>query len=263
MIGFNHLGQHGRLGNQMFQYAALRGIANIHNYKFCIPESNFNNQWADHQLFEAFELPNLKTKKVLSDNSSNYYQEQQFHYDENYVRNCPDDVSLYGYFQSEKYFSHIEESIREDFTFKSEILTPCKEEFNYDNIISLHIRRTDFVTSSNEHPPCSLDYYKKALSEFDDDIPVMIFSDDQIWCESQELFNSDRFIFSENTWNLIDLCLMSLCSYHIIANSSFSWWGSWLARSKKTVAPKIWFGNNGLTSQHNTKDIYVNDWIII
>ena len=51
MIGFNHIGRHGRLGNQMFQYAALRGIANKHGYEFTIPDCTFKDEWHDHQLF--------------------------------------------------------------------------------------------------------------------------------------------------------------------------------------------------------------------
>ena len=78
MIGFNHLGRHGRLGNQMFQYAALRGISSLKGYQFCIPESNFKNEWEDHQLFKVFELPYLKHVKSLN---GNYYQEKQCHYD--------------------------------------------------------------------------------------------------------------------------------------------------------------------------------------
>ena len=81
MIGFNHIGRHGRLGNQMFQYAALRGIAETKGYEFCVPESTFKNEWEDHQLFEAFTLPNLKTKKFLS---ANYYQEKQYNYCKRY-----------------------------------------------------------------------------------------------------------------------------------------------------------------------------------
>ena len=55
MIGFNHLGIVGRLGNQMFQYSTLRGIADKHGYDFTIPESDFVDEWNDHQLFEAFK----------------------------------------------------------------------------------------------------------------------------------------------------------------------------------------------------------------
>lgn len=260
MIGFNHLGRHGRLANQMFQYAALRGIAELKEYDFCIPGSEFKDQWNDHQLFEAFNLPNLNRKKIIS---ADYYQEKQFNYDQDYVNNCPDNVNLHGYFQTEKYFSHISDSIREDFTFKSEILDSCKEAFDFDELISLHIRRTDFVEKSNDHPPCSLEYYQKALEQFDSNIQVMIFSDDIGWCKNQDMFGDDRFIFSENEWNLIDLCLMSMCTHHIIANSTFSWWGAWLSGSDKVIGPSKWFGDTGYTASHNTSDIIPERWMKI
>jgi hypothetical protein len=260
MIGFNHIGRHGRLGNQMFQYAALRGIAKTKGYEFCIPESTFKNEWEDHQLFEAFTLPNLKTKKFLS---ANYYQEKQYNYSQEYVNECPDNVNLFGYFQTEKYFSHIGNSIREDFTFKSEVLNPCKEAFEFDQVISLHVRRTDYVEKSADHPPCSLEYYETALSKFDSDLPVLIFSDDTEWCKEQELFESDRFMVSESGWNLVDMCLMTMCSHHIIANSSFSWWGAWLSGSDNVIAPSRWFGDSGYTANNNTEDIYCFNWKLI
>jgi hypothetical protein len=257
MIGFNHLGRHGRLANQMFQYSALRGICALKGYKFCIPESEFRDQWNDHQLFQVFELPNLKNVKLLS---GDYYQERQYNYDSEYVLNCPDNVNLYGYFQSEKYFKHIEKSIREDFTFKPEILEPCEGAFDFNQLISLHVRRTDYVTSAVDHPPCSFEYYQKALEQYDNNIPVMIFSDDIAWCKEQKLFSSDRFLFSENDWNAIDLCLMSMCTHHIMANSSFSWWGAWLSGSNNVIAPEKWYGDSGYTAQNNTCDLIPNRW---
>lgn len=242
MIGYNHLGRNGRLGNQMFQYAALRGIAAKHGYDFAIPESNFDDEWNHHQLFEAFVLSNLKNIRRVEEN---FYKEKDncsHIFDLDYVDNCPDNVSLYGYFQTEKYFEHISDSIRQDFIFKDEILTPCKDAFNFDKVISLHIRRGDYVQKSYYHPLCDMNYYEKALSEFDSNLPVMIFSDDSEWCKKQNLFSSDRFMVSDTDWNLIDLCLMSMCSHHIIANSSFSWWGAWLSNSNYVVAPKKWYG---------------------
>lgn len=258
MIGFNHLGLNGRLGNQMFQYAALRGIANSNGYDFCIPYSEFKDEWRDHQLFEAFELDGLKNIKFLP---GDYYMEPQFNYSQEYVNNCPDNINLFGYFQTEKYFLHIEEDIRKDFTFKSKILDPCKREFRFNNIISLHVRRTDYVEKSEDHPPCSIDYYIKALNMFDSNIPVIIFSDDISWCKEQDLFKSDRFMISESNSNLIDMCLMSMCTHHIIANSSFSWWGAWLSRSNDVIAPSRWYGEHGYTSSHNTGDIIPNRWM--
>lgn len=260
MIGFNHIGSQGRLGNQMFQYAALRGIAKTKGYEFCIPESNFKNEWENHQLFEAFTLPNLKNKKFLS---GNYYQEPQYNYSQKYVDGCPDNINLFGYFQTEKYFLHIADSIREDFIFKSEILNPCKQAFDFNKVISLHVRRTDYVQKSAEHPPCCLEYYEEALSKFDSNLPVLIFSDDIQWCKEQDLFKPDRFMISESEWNLVDMCLMSMCSHHIIANSSFSWWGAWLSGYDNVIAPSRWFGDSGCTAHHNTSDIIPERWVKI
>lgn len=261
MITFNHLGKHGRLGNQMFQYAALRGIAAKHGYDFSIPNSNFTNEWTDHQLFETFDIKNFLNENV---EIATYYQERQFHYDNEYVENCPDNVSLFGYFQTEKYFEHISEHIRSDFIFKDFILNDCKDFISQTkNPIALHVRRTDYVSKSNDHPPCSLSYYEKALEYFDKGRDVIIFSDDPDWCKSQELFSSDRFLIAEENDNRYDMCLISLCNDFIIANSSFSWWGAWLANRGTVIAPSRWFGETGYTSKNNTNDIIPSRWIKI
>jgi hypothetical protein len=190
MIGFNHLGIIGRLGNQMFQYAALRGIAEKHGYEFTIPESDFNDEWNDHQLFDAFNLPYLKSKGRVSDK---FLQERQFNYDSELVEQCPDDISLYGYFQTERYFSHITDSIKEDFTFKKDVVTNCKEVMEeLSEPIALHVRRTDYVEKSQDHPPCSLEYYHTALKRFNEKRPVVIFTDDVQWCKDQDIFSPDR-----------------------------------------------------------------------
>lgn len=260
MIGFNHLGIIGRLGNQMFQYAALRGIADKHDYDFTIPPSDFNDEWNDHQLFEVFKLPNLKVKGRVGDK---FLQERQFNYDPELVEECPDDVSLYGYFQTERYFSHIADSIKEDFTFKDDVVKNCKEVIDtLDRPVALHVRRTDYVQKSQDHPPCTLEYYEEALSKFDSDRTVVIFTDDIEWCKNQELFKPDRFLISETGNNVYDLCLMTLCTDYIIANSSFSWWGAWLSQNPDPVviAPSKWFGTTGYTAKNNTEDIVPDRW---
>ena len=83
-IGFNHLGRHGRLGNQMFQYAGLRGIAAHRGFDFMIPESDFKDEWTDHQLFEAFKLKNLTNIGVCP---GTYVQEAHFNFDQNLFNN--------------------------------------------------------------------------------------------------------------------------------------------------------------------------------
>jgi hypothetical protein len=262
IIGFNALGHLGRLGNQMFQYASLRGIAAKNGYNYFLPPSNNQDEWKDHQLFVPFKLPNISLLNVqYIDGNRPIIQEKDFSFDGDLFNNCPKWVNLQGFFQSEKYFKEIEDEIREDFQFRDEIYQPSKQMIDtLDNPISLHIRRTDYTANKN-HNPLELDYYKEALKCFDKKRPVIIFSDDPEWCNSQEIFSEDRFLVSENNSNYIDLCLMTLCKDHIIANSSFSWWGAWLAKGNKVIAPSKWFGPDN--SHLDTKDLYCTDWVVI
>lgn len=265
MLSFNNLGNLGRLANQMFQYASLKGIATQRGYEFCIPPKELfgvndaNVRTSDCSIHDCFNLSNVRQEIVQQP----MLQERGFGFDGQLLINCPDNVDLFGYYQSEEYFKHIEDEIRKDFTFNQDVRELSLEFFeNFDNtkVISLHIRRGDYVVNPN-HPVQTLEYYEKALEYFDDTLPVLIFSDDAEWCKQQELFDSDRFMISEGNATDADLCLMSLCKYHIIANSSYSWWGSWLAKSEKTIAPQNWFGGDCIN--HNTQDLYCSDWIII
>jgi hypothetical protein len=265
MIGFNALGRMGRLANQMFQYASLKGIAKNIGVDICIPNHTqvVNDGIGNMLRTELFDSFDLKVNVGLLNNGhSPTVQERFFHFDEELFRLCPDHVSLHGYFQTEKYFKHIENEIRDDFIFKDEVLMPCKEMISsIKNPIALHVRRSDYLTNSDNHPPCSIEYYQKSLDFFDKDRNVIIFSDDPSWCQEQKLFFDDRFMISENTDNRVDLCLMSLCDDFIIANSTFSWWGAWLStkKNKKVIAPVQWFGT-GYTKDHDTKDLIPDDW---
>lgn len=268
MLSFNNLGNFGRIGNQMFQYASLKGIAKNHGYDFCIPprevfgvfDKNVKNDKAN--IYDLFSLEDTNNIQITS---NKVLKEKVFHFDQDLFDNCDDDVDFLGYYQTEKYFNHIKDEILSDFTFKDEILLDCKsfynEHFINDKVISLHIRRGDYITNSN-HPVQSIDYYENALSNFSNDIPVLIFSDDPKWCENQKLFESDRFFISHGGDPIADLCMMTLCDYHIIANSSYSWWGAWLSQSEKVIAPSEWFGGE-LKKTKDTKDIYCDNWEII
>ena len=115
----------------------------------------------------------------------------------------------------------------------------------------------------DEEPENQTDSFdENALKHFDEDIPVCIFSDDSEWCHQQKMFESDRFFISDTESTGIDLCLMAMCTYHIIANSSYSWWGSYLAKSKKTIAPSDWFGDE-LKKTKDIKNLYRQGWEII
>jgi hypothetical protein len=269
MIGFNALGRMGRFANQMFQYASLKGIARNVGADYCIPHykeaiNDGIGNMLRTELFDAFDLQvNIG---VLNNGHAPVVNERFFHFDEELFSLCPDHVSIQGYFQTEKYFKHIEKEIREDFTFKDEILKPCLQMIqSVDKPVALHIRRTDYLKNSENHFNLPLEYYAAALKHFDYDRNVIVFSDDPAWCKEQDLFLDDRFMISENTDNRVDLCLMSLCDDFVIANSSYSWWGAWLSNNKNklVIAPTQWFGKTGYTKDHDTKDLIPETWIRI
>ena len=145
---------------------------------------------------------------------------------------------------------------------KREIDGPCKEMIGaVEEPIGLHIRRGDFLTNNANHNNLTLEYYAEALDKFKSDRNVIIFSDDTEWCKQQELFSGDKFLVSESGNPYVDLCLMSMCSDFIIANSTFSWWGAWLANRGTVIAPKKWFGPNN--AHLDTSDLYPESWTVI
>ena len=264
-IAFNHLGKLGQLGNQMFQYAATKGVASKLDVPFMIPnhreifDDGIGNRYTI-LLYNAFKLTSANLLGTFR--TENYVQENGFTFNKDLFKiDKKQNYSLYGFFQTEKYFKHIEKEIRKDFLFKDEIQEECSDLIKqFTNPIALHIRRGDFVWNNKNHPPLGLDYYESALKLFDSDREVIIFSDDTEWCKEQELFADDRFAVAEGGDQFYDLCLMSLCDDFIIANSTFSWWGAWLGNRGRVVAPKQWFGES---LDHDTKDLYCKGWTVL
>ena len=95
MIGFDYLGKMGRLCNQMFQYAATKGISMNRDFEFCIPYPSGNDEWEHHRLFNCFDI-----EPIIGIINTNYIQEATFNFDEQLFENCPDNSSLVGYFQT-------------------------------------------------------------------------------------------------------------------------------------------------------------------
>ena len=262
-VAFNYLGKLGQFGNQMFQYAATKGIASKLNTSFMIPDHReiFDDGIGNRYTILLHDVFNLDGQRGILQ-TQNYIQEENFCFEEKFFNISPStNVCLWGFFQTEKYFKHIEKQIRKDFTFRDDIKDECDDLIKqFTNPIALHIRRGDFIWNNKNHPPLSLDYYKSALELFDSDREVIIFSDDTDWCKEQELFADDRFSVAEGGDQFYDMCLMSMCDDFIIANSTFSWWGAWLGNRGKVIAPKKWFGE---TLGHDTKDLYCEGWEVL
>lgn len=276
-ISYNRLGSNGRLGNQMFQYAGLRGIAENRGFNWLIPKPDSYGD-SNYGLFDCFEMSSVKEDNFgLLDTQS--IATGKFHFDEEFFNNCPDNVNLHDYFTTEKYFSNVKDIIRKDFVFKTEILESCKEIVDeLDNPIFIHVRRGDFAANQNAHPICPISYYEKSLKHFDPSSPVLVFSDDIEWCKEQDLFKDDRFMISEynekypQTSDTLfgrqqalvpyyDLCMMSLCAGGIIANSTMSWWGAWLIENptQPIVYPNPWFGEQ--YKDYIMTDLFPSSWI--
>ena len=282
-LAFNNIGSLGRLGNQMFEYAALRGIAARHGYEWCIPPPE-RKGIENYSLHECFKLSPNRREGIME--PCQYAQEPYFHFCQELFDTCPDNVSLHGFFQSWRYFYNVRDQIREDYTFHKGILDPCKEmmeELEGQEPIMLHVRRGDpnltdprgfkwsYTQCGSMHPVQPIEYYEKALKAFPEDQPVIVFSDSPEWVKEQEFFKPNRFMISEpedkyadgSYTPYADLCLMSLCSHAIIANSSMSWWGAWLQTNpdKMVFAPKMWFGSD--YKDKDTKDLYCPKWILL
>lgn len=278
-ISYNKLGSNGRLGNQMFQYAGLRGIAANCGYDWIIPPPD-NYGDSNYGLFDCFEMSSVEEKNFGYLNTQSI-STGQFHFSQEFFDKCPDNINLHDYFTTEKYFYNIKDIIRKDFTFKESILGPCKEIINeIKNPIFMHVRRGDYVANPNAHPICPISYYEDALNLFDKESPVLVFSDDTDWCKEQKFFESDRFMISEYSEKYpqtcdtlqgkqnalipyFDLCMMSLCTGGVIANSTMSWWGAWLIENptQPIVYPNPWFGKQ--YQNYEMQDLFLDKWIEI
>lgn len=258
MIGMNSLGQNGRIGNQMFQYAALVGIAKNKGFDFCIPDHskyNLSEEFEDnkgrsihHQLQKCFKLLHLNGKYGIVEGDT--VEVKQHHFCKELFDQCPNNVTLLGHFESYKYFEKCEDELRLDFQFHDDLLEQSEKFYiknNIKNSVSIVVRRGDFLLYPDCHPVCNKDYYKSCI-DFIGDRQFVIISDDIEWCKSQEIFSGNNFYFvhEQNKFlkSVYDLCVSSLSDDFIISNSTFAWWSSWLSlnKSKKVYIPDPWFG---------------------
>jgi hypothetical protein len=241
----------GGLGNQLFQWAYGKKLSEIHNTPLYLDLSFYKNQ--NHRSFSLdkfnnleyniFDNNNTKPSNVIRVTDDFNYKEFSYSNDRDYY--------LDGYWQSEKYFKEIGNIIKE-------CLRPETHPTIEGVSVSIHIRRTDYITSNGYHPVQPIEYYQKALDIIGNYDKILIFSDDIQWCKNN--LNFDNMIFIENKDEVEDMWLMSLCTHNVIANSSFSWWGAWLNNNpnKKVIYPSKWFGDH---VNLNMSDIICDGWI--
>jgi hypothetical protein len=286
----------GGIGNQMFQYAAARRLSFVNDTQLRLDLSWFDevgpslNRKYELEVFNiASEIANsadiaaLKPKKLNSfwsrlpnflkninqHNNRTHLIEKNFSFD-SAILSLRGNVYIEGYWQSEKYFIDIGQIIRREFSFKKDV--PESNQRTLDNItssesIAVHIRRGDYVTlptANAYHGLCQLNYYHLAANIIGNQLskPVFyVFSDDITWAKHNLKLDYEINFIDHNgpDRGCEDLRLMSLCKHHVIANSSFSWWGAWLdpGRNKIVCAPRRWFCDESI----NTSDLIPDSWI--
>ncbi len=258
MITNNLIGKGGRLGNQMFQYATLLGLKYKKNYNIVLEEETIKTS----MLYEVFNLQDCLFDSETNIKYNSTYLENCHCFDPNVIE-VRDNTNLMGYFQTEKYFEHCKNEVRKEFTFKKEVKERVKaflEPYRKHNLVSVHVRRTDYLSLEHVHGPFSIRYYEDAMNRFNNpETYFVITSDDVSWCK--ENFRLENIIYSNNNMEF-DLCVQSECNHHIISNSTFSWWGAWLGfnSKKQIIAPSNWFHKDYFAS---SKDIVPSNWIKI
>jgi hypothetical protein len=262
---------HGRLGNQMFQYAAARALAArlgvgvaLDTREVLARGEGVLTDIFDLPLVPAEPLPPSRARAPLRyalwrkfGQSPVFRRERGLGYNPAFEA-WGDGSYLHGYWQSERYFADIGDLLRADFTFpetKDARNVEMAARIAETTAISLHVRRGDYVALA-AHVLCDQAYYDAALERLlpgiDGPVTVFVFSDDPGWAAANLPLPCDKVVVDINgpEAGFEDMRLMSLCDHHIIANSSFSWWGAWLNPSpgKRVAGPGRWFGNPALSN---------------
>lgn len=269
----------GGLGNQLFGWAAARGISSRTGAGFTLNASQIGErgyQLGSFGIEASFEKPisaNPYSKRIdkrvfrklgfFSSSRSFNFVEQGFRYDDRFLDN-PRGNSLYGYFQSWKYFEGIERDIIESLA----LVNPVSSEYsnylkllNDLNFITVHIRRGDYLAKSNYHGLVDSEYFfnAKILAEkLNPGSKFVVFSD-SIELAHEAFPFGDLYIGSNEPMTPAEnLMLMTATNGIIGSNSSFSWWAAYLNRSVKNlrIFPEPWFANRSL----DTIDLVPPSW---
>ena len=278
----------GGLGNQMFQHAAAKSVAVRVGMPLALDLRPLLQKGGRAYGLVGFRLS--EDTELLTEGAtprrrgrvqrlfhrltggSQTFEEASLAYDER-IRGLQAPVRLEGYFQSERYFEEIADRIRSDFTPRADLLaeidTLASRLLPTEPSISLHVRRGDYTSPAvmAVHGLLDATYYEQALRLITERagaaIPVCIFTDDTAWVRANLALPRDVRFVSEHTKSALqDLVLMSRCTHHITANSSFSWWGAWLNPNqyKIIVTPREWFRP---ASGLDTRDLRPDGWLTV
>lgn len=265
----------GGLGNQMFQYALGRALVEKKGGKLYLDIRDFEKDklreyeldkrnitgicyggvWLDLYAILERVCRKIGSRKVFNKLCGVCIEEKEF-----LMQKITTEKYLDGYWQNTDYFKAIRPILIREFEYLGEITESQKQiirDMQNSNSVAMHVRRGDYLTGAAARLYVSLDraYYDEALGYLNgkiSDLKIYIFSDDIEWCK-QVFTDLKNVVFvdsSISTSQHIDLELMKNCKHFIIANSTFSWWASWLSdhSEKIVIAPDHWFKDKQLNS---------------
>lgn len=276
----------GGLGNQMFQYAVGRALSERHGAPLLL-----DTRGLKHDPLRSYALSHFRITAQLATDTQMPRElgrigrrlhrlprwltgqtrlvEKSYTFDPA-ILNLGAPVHLAGNWQSERYFSDQRDLIRAEFQL-GDALTADRQgiadQLKERPAVSVHVRRGDYASNpatNAYHGTCEPEWYvacQQVMEQRLDRPHYMVFSDDPEWARANlPSFMSATFVEpSTDGRDEQDMHLMALCHHHIIANSSFSWWGAWLnPRADKIVlAPQQWFRSG----KHDTRDLLPESWV--
>ena len=270
----------GGLGNQLFQIFATISYATKHRERF---NFLYSEMLVNRVTYWNTFLVELKAFTHLKLSNAKIVKEEAFHYQDILPQNLieqngimqKENIKLYGYFQSYKYFQENYDTICNLIKLeKQKERVIFKYMQNYKSMISMHFRLGDYKLLQEFHPIMKIEYYKNSIQHIvkktnNKNLKILYFSEKKDATLVDETINNlittfpdcifiKAFDYAED-WE--QMLMMSLCSHNIIANSTFSWWGAYFNSNKNKIVcyPDVWFGPK-LIDVNNTRDLFPNDW---
>jgi hypothetical protein len=288
----------GGLGNEMFEYATGRALAARHGAELILDPSWFEGEGGGELGFNrryelgCFDLPvrlahvedvgrfprsriEARIGRLVRRGKPllRLIVEPPYGAPLPEIVAAPDNSCIRGYWQNPSYFADAETLLRQDFTFKPEMIekgatTAAEVGRSQLPTLAIHVRRGTYLSDPGIRErlgALGADYYRRGVETVTSrvgDVRVFIFSDDPVWCRARLKLDHETTVIGgeKDTWPAI-MHLISLCDHQVIANSSFSWWGAWLNTepSKIVVAPRPWLLDERWDDDHRVP----SEWIRI
>ncbi len=270
----------GGLGNQLFQYAAVRRLAQHKGVDFALDITEYQTRARRvyrlglYNIHERLATPEeilraqgqpqpgllarvwrQRKRLVPYYRRSVVTERHPYHFDPRML-DLPAECYLLGYWQNEGYFAPIADALRAEFVLKAPLSAPSAaltREIEATEAVGVHVRRGDYAHNPGilkRHGLCSPEYYQTCARQILRQQPravFYVFSDDLQWAAENLDLGGPRVLVDHNgpERDYEDMLIMSRCRYFIIANSSFSWWAAWLSNrpDKQVFAPSRWLAS--------------------